>query len=130
MREGNIFMSSLFLCKCEDSLRPIQLITTMFYDKEPNIGKSLYYDFDNGNILTRYFEISIKKGKKLESMVMQDAPYEYDLSEILCLPNNNKFNITEISNKELLTEIKEKLTFTPNEIKKLNEYRFGITKKR
>ena len=123
-------MSSLFLCKCEDSLRPIQLITTMFYDKEPNIGKSLYYDFDNGNILTRYFEISIKKGKKLESMVMQDAPYEYDLSEILCLPNNNKFNITEISNKELLTEIKEKLTFTPNEIKKLNEYRFGITKKR
>ena len=123
-------MSSLFLCKCEGSLRPIQLITTMFYDKEPNIGKSLYYDFDNGNILTRYFEISIKKGKKLESMVMQDAPYEYDLSEILCLPNNNKFNIAEISNKELLTEIKEKLTFTPNEIKKLNEYRFGITKKR
>lgn len=123
-------MSSLFLCKCEGSLRPIQLITTMFYDKEPNIGKSLYYDFDNGNILTRYFEISIKKGKKLESMVMQDAPYEYDLSEILCLPNNNKFNITEISNKELLTEIKEKLAFTPNEIKKLNEYRFGITKKR
>ena len=123
-------MSSLFLCKCEGSLRPIQLITTMFYDKEPNIGKSLYYDFDNGNILTRYFEISIKKGKKLESMVMQDAPYEYDLSEILCLPNNNKFNITEISNKELLAEIKEKLTFTPNEIKKLNEYRFGITKKR
>ena len=130
MREGNIFMSSLFLCKCEGSLRPIQLITTMFYDKEPNIGKSLYYDFDNGNILTRYFEISIKKGKKLESMVMQDAPYEYDLSEILCLPNNNKFNIAEISNKELLTEIKEKLTFTPNEIKRLNEYRFGITKKR
>ena len=130
MREGNIFMSSLFLCKCEGSLRPIQLITTMFYDKEPNIGKSLYYDFDNGNILTRYFEISIKKGKKLESMVMQDAPYEYDLSEILCLPNNNKFNITEISNKELLAEIKEKLTFTPNEIKRLNEYRFGITKKR
>ncbi len=123
-------MSSLFLCKCEGSLRPIQLITTMFYDKEPNIGKSLYYDFDNGNILTRYFEISIKKGKKLESMVMQDAPYEYDLSEILCLPNNNKFNIAEISNKELLTEIKEKLTFTPNEIKRLNEYRFGITKKR
>lgn len=123
-------MSSLFLCKCEGSLRPIQLITTMFYDKEPNIGKSLYYDFDNGNILTRYFEISIKKGKKLESMVMQDAPYEYDLSEILCLPNNNKFNITEISNKELLAEIKEKLTFTPNEIKRLNEYRFGITKKR
>ena len=130
MREGNIFMSSLFLCKCEGSLRPIQLITTMFYNKEPNIGKSLYYDFDNGNILTRYFEISIKKGKKLESMVMQDAPYEYDLSEILCLPNNNKFNITEISNKELLAEIKEKLTFTPNEIKRLNEYRFGITKKR
>ena len=63
-------------------------------------------------------------------MVMQDAPYEYDLSEILCLPNNNKFNITEISNKELLAEIKEKLTFTPNEIKRLNEYRFGITKKR
>ncbi len=123
-------MSSLFLCKCEGSLRPIQLITTMFYNKEPNIGKSLYYDFDNGNILTRYFEISIKKGKKLESMVMQDAPYEYDLSEILCLPNNNKFNITEISNKELLAEIKEKLTFTPNEIKRLNEYRFGITKKR
>ena len=123
-------MSSLFLCKCEGSLRPIQLITTMFYDKEHNIGKSLYYDFDNGNILTRYFEISIKKGKKLESMVMQDAPYEYDLSEILCLPNNNKFNIAEISNKELLTEIKEKLTFTPNEIKRLNEYRFGITKKR
>ncbi len=123
-------MSSLFLCKCEGSLRPIQLITTMFYDKEPNIGKSLYYDFDNGNILTRYFEISIKKGKKLESMVMQDAPYEYDLSEILCLPNNNKFNIAEISNKELLTEIKEKLTFTPNGIKRLNEYRFGITKKR
>lgn len=123
-------MSSLFLCKCEGSLRPIQLITTMFYDKEPNIGKSLYYDFDNGNILTRYFEISIKKGKKLESMVMQDAPYEYDLSEILCLPNNNKFNIAEISNKELLTEIKEKLTFTSNEIKRLNEYRFGITKKR
>lgn len=123
-------MSSLFLCKCEGSLRPIQLITTMFYDKKPNIGKSLYYDFDNGNILTRYFEISIKKGKKLESMVMQDAPYEYDLSEILCLPNNNKFNITEISNKELLAEIKEKLTFTPNEIKRLNEYRFGITKKR
>ena len=123
-------MSSLFLCKCEGSLRPIQLITTMFYDKEPNIGKSLYYDFDNGNILTRYFEISIKKGKKLESMVMQDAPYEYDLREILCIPNNNKFNITEISNKELLTEIKEKLTFTSNEIKRLNEYRFGITKKR
>ena len=123
-------MCSLFLCKCEGSLRPIQLITTMFYDKEPNIGKSLYYDFDNGNILTRYFEISIKKGKKLESMVMQDAPYEYDLSEILCLPNNNKFNIAEISNKELLTEIKEKLTFTPNGIKRLNEYRFGITKKR
>lgn len=125
-----MFMSSLFLCKCEGSLRPIQLITTMFYDKEPNIGKSLYYDFDNGNILTRYFEISIKKGKKIESMVMQDAPYEYDLSEIVCLSDNHKFNITEISNKELLTEIKEKLTFTPNEIKKLNEYRFGTTKKR
>lgn len=124
-------MNNFFLCKFKDSYKPILLITTIFYEGDENIGKSLYYDIDNGNILTRYFEISTKRGKKTETMIMQDSPYEYDLSETPYLQyKNNNLPTNEISDKELLEKVKNKLTFTPDEIKKLNEYRFGKTKKR
>lgn len=123
-------MGNLFLCRHEGSLRPIQLITTVFYDKNPNIGKSIYLDCYNGKIITRYFETSRKKGKLTEMMIMQDSPYGYDLSETPYLPCNDEDRFNNILCKEILKIIKEKLTFTPNEIKKINEYRFGTTKKR
>ena len=124
-------MNDFFLCKFKESYKPILLIATILYEGDESIGKSLYYDIDNGNILTRYFEISTKRGKKIEKMIMQDSPYEYDLSETPYLHyKNNNLTINEISDKELLEKVKNKLTFTPNEIRKLNEYRFGKTKKR
>lgn len=124
-------MNNLFLCKFKESYKPILLITTVFYEGDESIGKSLYYDIDNGNILIRYFEISTKRGKKIEKMIMQDSPYEYDLSETPYLHyKNNNLTINEIFDNELLEDIKDKLTFTPNEIKKFNEYRFGRTIKK
>lgn len=119
-------MNNFFLCKFNDAYKPILLITTVFYEGDESIGKSLYYDMDNGNILTRYFEISIKRGKKTETMIMQDSPYEYDLSETPYLHyKNNEMIMKKIPDKELLEKVKSKLLFTTSEIKKLNEYRFG-----
>ena len=119
-------MNNFFLCKFNDAYKPILLITTVFYEGDESIGKSLYYDMDNGNILTRYFEISIKRGKKTETMIMQDSPYEYDLSETPYLHyKNNEMIMKKIPDKELLEKVKSKLLFTTSEIKKLNEYRVG-----
>ena len=119
-------MNNFFLCKFNDAYKPILLITTVFYEGDESIGKSLYYDMDNGNILTRYFEISIKRGKKTETMIMQDSPNEYDLSETPYLHyKNNEMIMKKIPDKELLEKVKSKLLFTTSEIKKLNEYRFG-----
>lgn len=119
-------MNNFFLCKFNDAYKPILLITNVFYEGDESIGKSLYYDMDNGNILTRYFEISIKRGKKTETMIMQDSPYEYDLSETPYLHyKNNEMIMKKIPDKELLEKVKSKLLFTTSEIKKLNEYRFG-----
>lgn len=124
-------MNNFFLCKFKESYKPILLITTISYEGDESIGKSLYYDMDNGNILTRYFEISIKRGKKTETMIMQDSSYEYDLSETPYLHyKNNDMIMKEISIQELSEKIKDKLTFTSNEIKKLNEYRFGNNAKK
>ena len=124
-------MSNLFLCKFKDHYKPILLVATIYYEHNKNIGKSIYLDIDNNNIVTRYFKISLKNDKRNETMIMQDAPYEYDLSETTYLPYNTKEEIFITGSiEQLIEKIKEKLTFTPNEIKKLNEYRFGTTKKR
>lgn len=123
-------MNNLFLCLYEDNFKPVKHVATIMCEQDQSLGKSIYYDIDNGNILTRYFEISIKKGKKTETMIMQDSPYEYDLSQTPYLPIYNKENTNETINKEILKLIKEKLAFTQNEIKKINEYRFGHNKKR
>lgn len=123
-------MDNLFLCLYEDIFKPVKHIATIMYEQDQSIGKSIYYDINNGNILTRYFEISIKRGKKRETMIMQDSPYGYDLSQTPYLPVQNKKNIDETISKEALKLIKEKLTFTQDEIKKLNEYRFGYKNKK
>lgn len=123
-------MNNLFLCLYEDNYKPIKLIATTMYEHDTSIGKSIYYDINNGNILTRYFEITIKRGKKVETMIMQDTPYGYDLSVISHLPVRNNENTDEIISKKVLETIKEKLIFTSNEIEKLNDYRFGYKSKK
>ncbi len=109
----------LYLCKYLDEYRVIQLIDTIFYNEE--LGKQLFFDSKENNLLVRYFKI-IGKGKgSYPMLIMQDTPPEYDLSETVTSFNGPEIDANYI-NSILGDKLDQQSIFNEKEIEYLEKY--------